>query len=186
MALVHLAEHLRDGLHMDVVTQYRTVRLNSAELAGSPILYMTGHYRFSLSGEQRTALADYLRRGGFLYAEACCGRPAFDESLREMIALAFPDAKLSPLPLDHVIFQGAPGYAIRSVTRRPRFGGPEAGMSEPPRLLGLEIDGRLVVVYSPRGIGCGLDGHECPDCDGLVPADAMKLATNVILYALTH
>ncbi len=202
-ALVHLAELVRDEAGVKVTTQYRPVRLADAELVNSPILFMTGHYRFSLSPAERTALAAHLRRGGFLLAEACCGREAFDESFRSMIREAFPGSMLEPIPLDHPLFRGAPGYKIDHVGYKP-YGGsantsgdaPHA-VSEPantsrppstgpPQLLGLTIDGRLALVYSPFSIGCGIDGHKCHDCRGVVDEDARKIGVNAVLYALTH
>jgi len=53
-------------------------------------------------------------------------------------------------------------------------------------LEGINLGGRTAVVYSPYGIGCGLDGHVCVACRGLVPDDARKLAGNIILYALSY
>ena len=55
-----------------------------------------------------------------------------------------------------------------------------------PELWGLALDGRLVVVYSPYALGCGLDGHTCYNCRGLLDEDARKLAANIVLWALTH
>jgi hypothetical protein len=50
----------------------------------------------------------------------------------------------------------------------------------------LEINGRLALIYSPYSIGCGLDGHACYNCKGYLVEDSRKLATNIVLYALTH
>ena len=40
------------------------------------------------------------------------------------------------------------------------------------------------MVYSPYDLTCGLDGHDCANCRGLVRNDALKVATNIILSAL--
>ena len=53
-------------------------------------------------------------------------------------------------------------------------------------LEGITLEGRTAVVYSPYGIGCGIDGHVCVGCRGLVSKDAKKLAGNIILYALSY
>ena len=55
-----------------------------------------------------------------------------------------------------------------------------------PQLWGVEIDGRLAVVYSPYALGCGLEGQEFEGCWGLRAEDARRLAANIVLYALTH
>lgn len=184
-ALVRFAEYLRDTVGLDVVTRYRAVRLDDPELYTSPILFMTGHYRFELSGREIAGLVGHLRRGGFLLAEACCGRAEFDAAFRQMIRQAFPDGELKRLPDDHPIFRGQPGFRLERVGYKP------AALAENPELRrpvlwGLEIEGRLAVVYSPYSIGCGLDGHVCYNCRGYLDEDARRLATNIVLYALTH
>jgi len=184
-ALVRLAEFLRDTAQLDVVTRYKPLRLSAPELYTCPILFMTGHYDFHLSEDERTALAAHLRRGGFLFAEACCGRAAFDRSFRALVRETFPEHELEPLPPEHPIFRGEPGFDLETVRYKPAVLREEPGLTE-PRLWGLEIDGRLALVYSPYAIGCGLEGHVCYNCRGLVDEDARRLARNVVLYVLTH
>jgi Domain of unknown function (DUF4159) len=184
-ALVHLAEFLRDELSMAVVTRYRTPRATDPDLPHCPLLYMTGHFSFQLSETERTALAAHLRRGGFLWADACCGRPAFDESMRALAARLFPGGQLKRLEPGHAIFRGNPGFRIDAVGYKPDVLR-EAPNRTDAELWGLEIDGRLALVYSPLAIGCGMDGHKCYQCRGLLDDDARRLAANVVLYALTH
>ncbi len=184
-ALVHFAEYLRDNVQLDVVTQYKPVRLTDAELCTCPILFLTGHYRFDLSQREIDALVAHLSRGGFLLAEACCGREAFDSAFRALIKQAFPDSPLKRLPDNHPIFRGQPGFRLETIGYKP------AALAEDPELRtpelwGLEVEGRLALVYSPYSIGCGLDGHVCYNCRGYLDDDARKLAANIILHALTH
>jgi hypothetical protein len=184
-ALVHFAEFLRDSVRLDVVTEYAAPRLTDGDLHSYPILYMTGHYAFELSEPERTALAAHLRRGGFLLAESCCGRSAFDESFRRMVEAAFPGQPLKKLPAEHPLYRGEPGFRI------DRVGYKEAALAQKPdltqpELWGIEHEGRLILVYSPYSVGCGLDGHKCFNCRGLVDADARRLAANIVLYALSR
>ena len=53
-----------------------------------------------------------------------------------------------------------------------------------PLLEGLEIEGRLAVILSPYDISCALEKGTSLDCKGYIPADAARLAANVLLYAL--
>ncbi len=184
-ALVKFAEYLRDNLHMDVVTRYKPVRLTDADLRVCPILYMTGHYHFELSARERTALAAHLRRGGFLFADACCGREAFDAAFRALVKQMFPEAELRKLPPDHPIYRGRPGYRLETIGYKPAALAENPDLKH-PELWGLELDGRLAIVYSPYAIGCGLDGHVCYNCRGYLTEDARRLAANIVLYALTH
>jgi len=184
-ALVHFAEWLRENVELDVVTRYKPVRLTDEELYTCPILYMSGHYRFEFSQKEIDGLVAHLRRGGFLLAEACCGRPAFDDAFREMVKQAFPDAELKRLPDNHPIIRGEPGFRLTTIGYKPAALREEPNLRGPV-LWGLEVNGRLAVVYSPYAIGCGLDGHVCYNCRGYLDEDARKLAANVVLYALTH
>ncbi len=184
-ALVKFADFLRSQLDLDVVPQYRAVRLTAPDLYACPILYLTGHYRFELSDAEATALAAHLRRGGFLLADACCGRREFDAAFRALVARMFPEARLEKLPADHPLLAGRPGFDLRRVGYKPAVLAEHPELNT-PELWGLSIDGRLVIVYSPYALGCGLDGHVCYGCRGLVDEDARKLTANIILYALTH
>jgi hypothetical protein len=53
-----------------------------------------------------------------------------------------------------------------------------------PFLEGLEIDGRIAVVLSPYDISCALERGVSLECKGYIPADAARLAANVILFGL--
>ncbi|MCA9244880.1 MAG: DUF4159 domain-containing protein [Phycisphaerales bacterium] len=184
-ALAHFAEYLNEQAGLRVAASARATRLTPEELPRAPFLYMTGHYAFELSGKERAALAAHLRRGGFLFADACCGRREFDASFRAMLRQVAPQGELRRLEPTHPIFSGSPGFRIESVGYRAAALAENPNLSR-PELWGLETDGRLAVVYSPYGLGCGLDGHACYNCRGILEADARRMATNVVLYALTR
>jgi len=97
----------------------------------------------------------------------------------------FPGATLQRLPADHPIYSGRVGVRIRSV----RYG--EAVRAETPDLdepvlYGLERRGHLVLVYSPYGLADGLDGLTTYGARTVAPADARRLAVNILLYALAE
>jgi hypothetical protein len=184
-ALVRFAEFLHAQAGLDVITEYRPVRLRIDELATSPLLFLTGHYAFTLSPAETSALAEHLRRGGFLLAEACCGREAFDSSLRSVVAEMFGPDALRELPAGHDIYRGRPGFNLPAVAYKPAALARDPDLRA-PQLWGVELDGRLALVYSPFSLGCSMDGHVCHDCLGVEGQDASKLGANIVLYALTH
>ncbi|MCX5683368.1 MAG: DUF4159 domain-containing protein, partial [Planctomycetota bacterium] len=116
------------------------VRLTQAGLAGYNVLYITGHYAFTLQDAERAALKENLDRGGFLWAEACCGRPAFDKAFRELIKSMYPDAELAMLPVDHPLFQGKVGTPIREVAYSPAVQAESPALHQPV-LYGLTRNG---------------------------------------------
>jgi hypothetical protein len=103
----------------------------------------------------------------------------------------FPEHPLKRIPPDHEIFLSKNGgYELRTVKRRePDGGNANAALavtvrSVEPFLEGIEVDGRFVVIYSKYDISCALERQASVACTGYVHEDAVKLAVNIILYAL--
>jgi len=184
-AIPNLAAYLHSDMGVDVVPGYEPLRATDPKLAQHPIVYMTGHFSFELSSEEVAALRQHLERGGFLFANACCGRQAFDSSMRKLARQLFPDHQLEPLAADHPIIAGQPGVPLTRVSYRPSMQAEHPDLTQ-VRLEGITLNGRTVVVYSPLSIDCGLDGHACFACRGLAPEDARRVAGNVILHALSY
>jgi hypothetical protein len=53
-----------------------------------------------------------------------------------------------------------------------------------PECLGVQHEGRLVILYSPVDLSCAWEGQHPRDCDGYQDADALKLGINLFAYAL--
>jgi hypothetical protein len=160
------------------------VKLTDKDLNQYTILYMTGHYALRLSDAEKAALKAWMADGTrTLVAEACCGSPVFDESLRRLMKELFPESLLEELPADHPIFNGKVGVAIPSVTYSPAVQAQTPGLARPV-LFGLVRDRHLVLVYSPYGLAVGMDGQKAWAARTLVPDDARRLATNIMLYLM--
>jgi len=193
LALPKLLENLPREFGVSVWSRPVPIRLTEADPGRFPVLYLVGHYTFTFSDKERAALKDYLDRGGFLWAEACCGRDAFDKAFRSLVADLFPDPGpngagapgLEELPADHPIYSGSVGTKIDRVAYSPAVKA-DAPNLDRPVLLGLKRNGHLVVVYSPYGIGAGLDGIRTYGARALEPDDAKRLATNILLYGLSN
>ena len=50
----------------------------------------------------------------------------------------------------------------------------------------MKVGNRYGVVYSRFNFSCGLDGMPAPICWGYAPEDSVKIAVNIILYALNN
>ena len=182
-ALPMFLKEMADRYGVSVYSRPVPVRLTDPNLGTFNILHITGHYAFHLSEAERAALKAYLERGGFLWAEACCGRPAFDKALRELVKQMLPDAALKELPADHPIFNGKVGGRIESATYSPAVKAESPDLKRPV-LYALERGGHTVMIYSPYGISCGLDGIRTWGARAYSPEDAKRVAANIILYAL--
>jgi hypothetical protein len=129
-----------------------------------------------------------LLGGAVLFADACCGSPAFDASFRDWMVKMFPDKSLEVIPeTDDLYSDRLNGTAIRTVKRREKAdgSGPDGGFKElPPYLEGIKVDGRWVVIYSRYDVGCALEGHKSTDCLGHTRESALQLASAAVLYSL--
>jgi hypothetical protein len=154
------------------------------------VLYMHGRNRFSVPVEERQQLKMYLDRGGVLVADSCCGAKPFDKAFREFLTQVYPNMKLERIPISHEIFSEKIGRDIKLLKRRTSEGGEtNTGgnmtiRTAEPILEGIELDGRYAVIYSRYDISCALERQNSGNCEGYLPEDAVKLGTNIILYAM--
>ena len=106
---------------------------------------MHGRRTFRLSAAERTALAEYLRRGGFSVADSICASEAFSEAFRREIQAALPDHPLQPIPPDHPLLSTEfQGYDLSTVQLR-----------NPSR----RVDQRRSAANANRTDGPGPGGH---------------------------
>ncbi|MFV0442065.1 MAG: DUF4159 domain-containing protein [Planctomycetaceae bacterium] len=161
-------------------------------LADYPLLYMHGRKNFALSEAEVTALKNYLDQGGFLFADACCGEKPFDDSFRALVRALY-NRDLEAIPLDHPLLHSDLGHDIREVRRRLPIAGGAGGALQaeyrlgPPLLEGIaDSRGRYVVVYSKYDLSCALQQQATVNCAGYASDDAARIATNIVLYALSQ
>lgn len=154
------------------------VKMESDELFQHPFAVMTGEGDFSLSELQRENLTDYLRSGGFLVASAGCSSRPWNRAFEREIAGMFPDRELTTLDADHPVF-----HTIYDISHS-RY---KSGQSKLPELRALEIDGRVVMIWSPDGLNDTANaGPNCCCCGGNEIQSARNLNANILAYALTH
>ncbi len=187
-AVRHLMRALEEKLGMVTATHTVNLPATDPKLLEYPLLYMHGRQNFSLSPAEREQLRRHLENGGLLFADACCGAPAFDHSFRTLVEQLF-DQPLERIPIDHELFKLDLGYDIRQVRRRVPLEGraasvlsSEATLGEPV-LEGVKVDGRYVVIYSKYDISCALEKQATLACAGYVSEDAARIATNIVVYS---
>jgi hypothetical protein len=181
----NLLKFARDNSTLEVKFKRTELRLDKldARSATYPLLYLTGHREFRWSAEETELLRRYLTAGGFLLADACCGRLAFDQAFRREIAKVFPDKKLERLHPDHPFYHCH--YDIKRVDYTPRVR-EDFGPFEIPEIEGISVDGRLAVIYSRFDLGNGWEQFPHAYSYGLKDEFALQLGTNAIVYAMTH
>src|SRR5262249_24852877 len=85
-----LAWQIFDAMRPTVTSEQDLLDL-VGELLQSPVVYFNGHKRPRFTDREKELLKKYVEHGGFILAEACCGRPEFDRGFRELAKELWPD-----------------------------------------------------------------------------------------------
>ena len=166
---------LGDISNIEADKQFTPAKLGAGEIFNYPFAIMTGEGAFSLFEEERKNLKSYLERGGFLLASAGCSSPEWDRSFRREFKQIFPDKELKKIQMDHPMFRVV--YDINRINLKN--GGTTL-------LEGLEVEGRIVLIYSSEGLNDVANVQGCCCCGGNEIRNAKEVNTNIIAYALTH
>jgi Domain of unknown function (DUF4159) len=190
-AMRNLMIHVQDVLRLPVAIKTETVHPVQDRVLDYKFLYLHGRNTFNFGGDARAIenIRAVLQTGGVLFADACCGKKAFDVSFRQFAERLFPGKKLEPIPDDDELFsKELNGEAIKNVRCRRESAssaGNDAGyQSVSPSLEGIKLDKRWMVIYSRYDIGCALEKHQSSDCLGHDYRSALRLGSAAVLYAL--
>lgn len=179
-----LLSGLKDNTAIDVDYRPYTVTLDDKQTGHFPLLFMTGHYDYQLTDAEAAGLARYLQKGGILVASAAAGLKPFDKAFKRELKKVFPGAELIKLPPTHPLFSGGfnpverVAYTPAALRDNPTL--------DTPEIYGYFLDGRLAIIYSPYDFLSGVNREANAYAKGLVDTDALRLANNIITYALSH
>src|SRR6185312_14237927 len=127
--------------NLRVNPSFCSVRLDADTLFDFPFCVMSGNETFSFTPKEREQFRKYLTQGGFLLASPSCSDEKWDKAFRQEIKICFPEYALKPIPMTHPIFS-----IVNRIPRLTEKHGKEVFIE------GLEINGRLVMVYSKDGL----------------------------------
>jgi hypothetical protein len=152
----------------DVRTKEASTREEQRELAAallqSPVVFFNGH-DWAPRGKEEGILREYLANGGFVFAEACCGRDEFDRDFRALMKRIFPASELTPVPPDHPVWTASGRLKVD----------PDSWPLE-----GIQHGCKWVVMYSRKPLA----GYWEADLHERDPGrTAFKVGANVIAYA---
>ena len=131
-------------------------------------------------------VAEYLRRGGFLFVDACANTtitPDPDRFLArhsETIIRLFPQAQIRMLPPDHEIYRcyftlkETPPHSYMSDIYDPKW--------HRHGLYGVFVNGQMIALLSLSGLQCGWWGAQHPNN----ATECMEMAVNIYVYAMTR
>lgn len=173
----NLLAFIREQTSIQTGDEEAHVEIMDEDLFAYPILYLTGHGNIRFTEAEVRRLRIYLENGGFLLANDDYG---LDRPFRREVARLFPDKELVELPPSFEIFHEPFNFP----NGLPKIHEHDGGR---PEALGLFHEGRLVIFYNFNSdIG---DGWDDPEVHGDPPekrSAALKMGTNVVVWALSH
>ncbi len=157
----------RDWQHLLTWQVVDLERSNVEELLQAPIAFMNGHEAPRLDEAAKNRLRDYIDQGGFLMADACCGRVEFDRGFRALMKAIFPEPQyaLKPLPPEHPVWRAR---HLLTADVHP--------------LWGIDYGCRTVVIYSPDDLSCYWNQMENEPGEPSVIASS-RVGQNIVEYA---
>ncbi len=160
---------------LSVGRSFSAVRLDSPTLFDFPFCVFSGEESFALTQKERENLRKYLLHGGFILASPGCSDDKWDRSIRTELKLIFPEYPLGRIPMAHPIFS-----TVNVLTRLTDTHGKVV------LLEGLEVNGRLAMVYSKEGLNDVAHAKGCCCCGGNEIRDPARVNVNVFTYALLY
>ena len=177
-SIANLLQGARDRTGLAIAGDHEAiVEPGSAALFQYPFVFACGHGNMKLTPAEVSNLRRYLVNGGFLWVDDDFGiEPSFRREMKRL----FPEDPVVELPFSHPIFH-APYEFTRGL---PKIHEHDGG---PPKAFGVVHDGRLVVFFSyDTDLGDGLEDEEVHHDPPEKREAAMRMALNLVHYALTH
>lgn len=142
-------------------------RASVEDMLQAPIVWFSGHSAPIFDEAGKKNLRDYVEQGGFIFADACCGREEFDKGFRALMKEIFPEKEfaLRTLSPEHAVWRARHDIDPETTT-----------------LLGIEHGCRTVVIYSPADLSCYWNQSENSPNNTAVKK-AIMIGENVVDYA---
>jgi hypothetical protein len=154
------------------------------DLAGYAVAHLTGTGAFAFDAPARAALTRFVEGGGTIIVDAAGGAGGFAAAAEAELRAIFPQGAASlsePIPIQHPLFSGAaismPDIQYRSFARG------RLGNLNRPQLRGIEVNGRLAVIFSREDLSVGLVGQPVDGIIGYSPETATRLMSRLVTFA---
>jgi hypothetical protein len=174
---------LVDYTSLRVDPKEHVVALSDPAMLRAPFCYLAGHRLVEFDDAERANFAAYVKNGGFVFVDDCNHDidGLFATSFEAEMGKIFGPGAMKKLPNSHPVYSSF-----------FRFEGPPATTFElngwgddliHDYLKGIEIGGRLGVLYSNKDYGCEWD-YDWRN-KRFLAEDNTKFAVNIIVYALS-
>ncbi len=163
----------------------RVVALSDPKVFDAPFCYLAGHKLVEFNPAERRNFERYVRNGGFVLVDDCNHDidGLFATSFERQMASIFGKAALKKLPNSHPLYRSFFTF---------KDGPPPTGLElngwgddlVHDYLKGIDIDGRLGVLYSNKDYGCEWD-YDWRN-KRFLAVDNTRFAVNIVIHALTN
>ncbi|MGZ6124196.1 MAG: DUF4159 domain-containing protein [Myxococcales bacterium] len=181
--LSRLAWEISKRTSIETSPTVKSIGLADPDLFRYPFAVLSSDQGFPAPAENEVAeLRRYLSYGGFLLVDDASATRGggFEQSARQLVSRIVPGAQLARVPRDHVLYKSF--YLLD---------GPAGRLAATPDLLGLELGGRIAVLYSGNDLvgalardSLGAWEFEVTPGGELQREKCVRLGVNVAMYAL--
>jgi hypothetical protein len=193
-AVEELMRYMRDHTRINARIEGTTIELSDPRIMGAPFLYMTGNdATLQISDTEKRNLGDYLRGGGFMYAEeirqstrtaglegqgaGVAGTPfdrQFKALMKDPVVLGSDGARWQKVAKKHALF-----FSFYDFPDGPPMGGAPGGNVFDLEML--ELRGRVAVVFSDLNIS-----YYWGDPLADARERGLQFGVNLVVFALTQ
>jgi hypothetical protein len=176
--------------------------LTAPDLGDFPLLYMSDPGYMIMSKEERTALANYLANGGFVWCDDFWGDAEWQQ-FAEVMRKVLPGREWRVLPPEHPIFHAvfdlndgipqipalpfaSPGASTAEPANAHKF--PAGNLETPEMRAWVDDDGRIMVLATHNtDVGDGWEREAYGEWYfETFSTKSYMVGVNVVVYAMTH
>ena len=174
---------LIDYTTLRVDPKEHVLALSDPKMLTAPFCYLAGHKLVEFSPAERRNFERYVRNGGFVLVDDCNHDidGLFARSFEAQMARIFGAKAMKTLPKNHGLYR-----SFFTFDGPPNTGLELNGWGDDlvhDYLKGIEVNGRLGVLYSNKDYGCEWD-YDWRN-KRFLAEDNTKFAVNIVMYALS-
>ena len=179
----NLITSLIDYTSLRVDPKEHVLALSDPRMLAAPFCYLAGHKLVDFNPAEKRNFERYVRNGGFVFVDDCNHDidGLFAKSFEAQMAAIFGAKAMKKLPNTHAIYSSFFTFDGPPATSFELNGWGDDLVHE--YLQGIEINGRLGVLYSNKDYGCEWD-YDWRN-KRFLAEDNTKFGVNLVIYALT-
>ena len=170
------------SLHVD--PKEHVIALADPKMLAAPFCYLAGHKLVEFNPAERRNFETYVRNGGFVFVDDCNHDidGLFATSFERQMASIFGHTALRKLPKSHPLYRSFFEFKDGPPPALIELNGWGDDLVH-DYLKGIDIDGRLGVLYSNKDYGCEWD-YDWRN-KRFLAEDNTRFAVNIAIYALS-